>query len=93
MQMTDILDPIVERPAKVFINDKLIGEINTEYQLNRIRLRVAKQELHKVHFLFDDENGVTHRIDCHPTGHLNHWPKGFFDLTQNQLFELVSINK
>ncbi len=85
---SELIEPIFEAPAKVYVDGVYVGEINTQYQLLNIRLKVAKGEVQNVSFLFNNK-----MIDCDSKGNLDSWPKGFFDLIENQLCELLGWKK
>jgi hypothetical protein len=89
MDLSELVKPITDKPAKLFVDNLFIGEINTLYQLNNIRLKVAKGELDKVSFVFTDQNGTTNIIGCDSRGFLDHWPTGFFDIIEKQQVELL----
>lgn len=89
MDLSELVKPITDKPAKLFVDNLFIGEINTLYQLNNIRLKVAKGELDKVSFVFTDQNETGHIIECDSKGFLSHWPAGFFDIIENQQIELL----
>lgn len=83
------INNIVDMTAEVYYNGECIGCIDTQYQLNDIRLQVRDQNLSGVYFHFLKPDGTVERIDCYPDGNLSRWPKGFFDLIENQLYKLV----
>ena len=67
------INEIKEKPAKVFHNDTFLGTIDTQYQLNDIRLQVSKNKIEGIYFLFLREDGVEERIDCNKNGQLDAW--------------------
>lgn len=83
------INNVVDMTVEVYHNDKLIGAIDTQYQLNDIRLQVKRQKLSGVYFIFVRSNDDVIRIDCDSNGNLSKWPKGFFDVIEKQLYELV----
>lgn len=83
------INDIVDMPVEVYYNGECVGVINTQYQLNDIRLQVKSQNLSGVYFHFLRPDGVVDRIDCYSDGNLSRWPKGFFDLIENQLYKLI----
>lgn len=83
------INNVVDNTVEVYHNDELIGAIDTQYQLNDIRLQVKEQSLSGVYFHFMRPDGVVERIDCDSSGNLSRWPKGFFDKIENQLYKLV----
>lgn len=83
------INNVVDTTVAVYHNNKLIGTIDTQYQLNDIRLQVKNQKLSGVYFLFVRPDDVVERIDCDSNGNLSKWPKGFFDVIEKQLCELV----
>lgn len=85
------INNVVDMTVEVYHNDKLIGTIDTQYQLNDIRLQVKKQKLSGVYFIFVRSNDDVIRIDCDSNGNLSKWPKGFFDVIEKQLRELVGF--
>lgn len=88
LQIRDVRDSI----ASVHYNGKTIGVITTQYQLNDLRLQVKEEQLEGVYLCYDDGE-INHRIEISPSGSLSHWPKGFFDLIERQLSQLVFNKK
>lgn len=86
------INNVVDRTVEVYYNEQHIGTINTQYQLNDIRLQVKKQKLSGVYFHFLRPDGVVERIDCNSSGNLCRWPKGFFDVIEKQLWNLLDKN-
>lgn len=70
-------------------NNTFLGLIKNEYQLNDIRIQIKKQQLEGYYLIFIDEKSFKHKLLIDKSGRICAWPKGFFDLTQNQLFELL----
>lgn len=88
LQIRDVRDSI----ASVHHNNKTIGVITTQYQLNDLRLQVKENQLEGVYLCYDDGE-ICHRIEISPSGSLSKWPKGFFDLLERQLAQLVFDKK
>lgn len=61
-----------------------LGVINTSVILNDVRLQIKRQNLEGYYVLFEN-----HRIDIHGNGRLSYWPVGFYDIWQDQMFELI----
>lgn len=54
--------------------------IATNVQLNELRIGVKLKQIEPFEIQFND---IT--ITCNSNGTLNNWPKGFFDIEDNQL--------
>ena len=87
------ISEIKERIAYVYHNGVYIGILTTQYQLNDIRLQVKEGQLEGVYLGYYDEEHEYHHIEIKPSGSLSHWPKGFFDLIERQLSQLVFDKK
>lgn len=57
--------------------------IYNEWQLNDVRLQIAKQNLEGYYLIWKKE-----RININKWGDCDNWHKGFYDLKFNQILEL-----
>ncbi len=67
----------------------LIGVIDTELQLNDVRLQIKTQSLEGYYCLFNSLNGGQYRIDFDKNGRVDFWPDGFFDTSMKQCMDLL----
>ncbi len=84
------IEPIKQRPSKVFYDGEFIGEIDTQEQLGELRLTICKNSIKGVCVEYVNDAGEVINIDIWTDGSLNCWPKGFMDITSKQLYDLVS---
>lgn len=86
-------EPIKIREIKEIISelynpeDKFLGIINSDKQLNDIRIQIAEKGLNGYYIKWRDN-----KIFIYKDGNLSSWPYGFYDLMGNQLITLISIN-
>jgi predicted ATPase len=66
-----------------YYKDTFLGIIENEYSMNDFRIQVAKAKASGYKFYFNNEF-----IDILPSGHLSHWPEGFYDIIETQLTTL-----
>ena len=77
------------RPKKVDLfnsKDELIGTLFNEYELNHIRIQIASKQIDGYYIKCKDT-----KIDINNFGVLKEWPKGLFDIQENQIVELLKI--
>lgn len=78
------------------LNKKVIVETHSDHLINRMRLRIAQEELQEKSplneniGLFFVENNEIKLIDIDPLGIIQQWPKGFFDQSN---FENIALIK
>ncbi len=87
------IEPIKQRPSKVFYDGEFIGEIDTQEQLGELRLTICKNSIKGVCIEYINDAGEVIDIDIWADGSLNCWPKGFMDTTSKQLYDLVKLKK
>lgn len=63
---------------------KVVGTIRSHLQLNDVRLQIKKQKLNGYYIKWKK-----YGLLISNTGHLDEWPKGFFDTMDDQLLELL----
>lgn len=73
--------------VELYVNDEYQFDIDTDVELNNVRLWVVRDKVRNVYFLFKDK-----KITVNPdNGDLSEWPYGFFDqelIQFNMLFKL-----
>lgn len=67
-------------------SDKLIGTIYNEYELNHIRIQIAKRNVYGYYVMWKNQ-----KILIEPDGKIINWPIGFYDIQEKQLAELFKI--
>jgi predicted ATPase len=84
--MTEIKINKVEEPTCSLYdpNDNLIGEINSTLVLNDVRIQIKNNKVSGYYIMW---KGITIRID--KIGNLKEWPKGFYDILDDQLMDLL----
>lgn len=70
-------------------NDELLGTVFNEYELNHVRIQIARKRLSGYYFLWKK----TQRVNIESNGKIKYWPHGFFDMKEIQLAELFTIQK
>lgn len=68
-------------------DDELLGTLFNEYELNHIRIQIAKKALHGYYVIWKKHI----RIDIESDGSIKTWPEGFYDIQENQLVELFTV--
>jgi len=66
-------------------NDELIGEISSLFSLNDVRIQIMQQKLKGYYII----TGKYERIEIDKNGNLDWWPKGFYDLIDDQMMTLL----
>ena len=83
--MVKINNNLKEKPCFLYDGqDNLVGEIKNNAALNDVRIQIKKSELEGYYIIF--ENFI---LGIDKNGNVGHWPKGFFDLFDKQLDELL----
>jgi hypothetical protein len=67
-------------------NNAVIGIISGELELNDVRLQIARKKLKGYSI-----NWLDQKIPINEYGVINEWPRGFFDISEKQLMELIKI--
>ena len=67
-------------------NDNSIGYLN-EYEFNDLRIQIMKEQAEGYRMITED--GTICNID--KNGIVDKWPKGFYDLVERQLSELLKF--
>jgi hypothetical protein len=88
------INKIVETTARLMINGDIVGEFNSILQLNDIRIQI-KNKYKDIRYDSNDRytgysiiwNDV--EIFIFKNGNLSEWPKGFFEIIDEQLMELA----
>ena len=67
-----------------------IGRAN-EYEFNDLRIQIKNENATGYYAIFNPEWGdVGMKVVINPNGSITNWPKGFFDLYEQQLDQLVT---
>lgn len=75
---------IQEQTAELFTPEGVsLGIINV-WQFNDVRIQLKEQKLNGYYCMFYDE-----KCNLDSDGRCDNWPDGFFDLTENQLIQLL----
>lgn len=88
-----VIKEIKESPVNVYHNANLIGEIDSIYQFNDIKIQVMEQKLEGVYFIWKDQNNQERQINCLTDGKCDDNPNGFFDVLDNQFTKLCGWDK
>lgn len=68
--------------------EEIIGSIFNEYELNDVRIQVAKKQVEGYYIMWKE-----HKIPIEKDGRIENWPEGFYDMIEKQLVELFKIQK
>ena len=79
------INKITENWADVYQDGQLIGRTDNYLEFNDIRLQVKKDKIEGVYLITQNNE----RVDIDKNGKCDFWPRGFFDLIENQLFALL----
>ena len=63
----------------------LIGEINTNLELNHVRIQIKDQKLEGYYVIWEH-----YKLIISPEGRLHNWPNGFYDTMDTQLDALIN---
>lgn len=89
LHMTYLLAKLAARGVQVFV------ETHSEHVVNGFRLAALKSEYHlsnkDISIFFFDYNYEVYSLHIEPTGRIKNWPKGFFDLYQQELAEIMML--
>jgi len=72
---------------------KLQGDIINEYQLNDVRLQIAKLDLSGYYVIWKKSELEEIKIEITNEGEISNFPVGLWDNTQRQLAELFKIRR
>lgn len=79
------LNNITNKPCSLYAPDgTLVGEITNELVLNDARIQIAEKHLEGYYIIFEGQ-----RLEIDTKGMIDRWPKGFFDILDNQLCQLL----
>jgi len=78
------INEIKETTAKLYNGEDLVGEITSYVQLTDVRIQIKEKEVSGYHILWKNQMIL---IDKY--GKLDNWPKGFFDIVDEQLDKLI----
>ena len=79
-------------PEKVDLydsKDELIATLYNEYELNHVRIQIAQKQLEGYYVMWRK----IEKIPIESNGSIKIWPKGFYDIQENQLAELFIAQK
>jgi len=80
------VNKIIEHTSKLYDpNGKFIGEITSHLELNDIRIQIKENKVDGYYIMWKDD----YRIFIDKYGRLDEWPKGFYDLFDDQLDALI----
>ena len=87
---------LMELLAKVAMNDIQVNiETHSDHILNSVRLYCLKEEMtiknNNVSIYFFDEEFNVFALEMDANGQIPKWPKGFFDLQEQQLMEILKL--
>jgi hypothetical protein len=83
------VNKIVEPISTLYNSDGVeIGKITSYLELNDIRIQIKKNKVSGYYIIWEDMIIYTDKY-----GNLDEWPKGFYDLVDDQLNALVDWGK
>lgn len=89
LHMTYLLAKLAARGVQVFV------ETHSEHVVNGFRLAALKNEYRLSHsdisIFFFDYNYDVYSLHIESSGRIPNWPKGFFDLYQQELAEIMML--
>lgn len=68
--------------------DELLGTLFNEYELNHVKIQIAKKQLTGYYIIFKEQ-----KIYIDSNGKLDCWPEGLYDTQEIQLAELFKIQR
>ena len=83
--MTVTINEIKENTCELYDPDSnWVGTIRSALSFNDVRLQISRRNLIGYYVMFGNE-----QIAIDKDGKADKWPRGFFDIWENQLFELL----
>lgn len=86
------IQPIKLCPAEVFYEGELLGVIDTQEQLNSLRLAVKYHKIENVYLIHKGSHDNICRVDIYKDGSPAFWPQDFFDTIEKQLSQLCGYS-
>jgi predicted ATPase len=83
--MKIVFNKIEPQTVEIWNNDGFFAHAN-EYEFNNIRIQIMKYKAEGFYALFEGQ-----KIRINSDGRVENWPKGFFDLFDEQLTVLVCV--
>jgi len=68
-------------------SEKYLGKIRSYLQLNDVRIQIMNLKLDGYYVVWDND----YKISIDKYGNMSEWPKGFYDLGENQLWILCCM--
>ncbi len=87
---TVVVKSIQERKAAVYNPEGVfLGCVTNELEMMDVRLQIKRLGLSGYYFDAQDSDGEYHKIEIYSNGVLSEYPKGFFDMGEKMLTELI----
>jgi predicted ATPase len=81
------INKIIEPKCTLYHPDgTVIGEISSMLEFNDIRIQIMKNKVFGYYVIWEDK-----QINIDKYGNVDEWPKGFYDLIDEQLDNLCSF--
>lgn len=67
---------------------RFLWTIESQLELNDVRIQIKEKSLEDYYLIFNDNDGIQHRIEINKSGQLSNWPQGFYDTWEWQMYRL-----
>jgi hypothetical protein len=77
----------------LYCKELAVGPIRSTIQLNDVKLQIRREKLSGYELVWKKSDGEVEVIGIDEFGILSKKPKGFFDILDDQLDELIGLDK